>query len=89
MARDDLVRIIVSVPEMYAAAVNPGDRVLIRLQALAGKDIEGKVTRTSWSLDPRTRTLRTEIDLPNPGGDAPARSLRLRDHRRRGASRAP
>ena len=68
MARDDLVRIIVSVPEMYATAVNPGNPVLIRLQALAGKEIEGKVARTSWSLDPRTRTLRTEIDIPNPSG---------------------
>ena len=68
MARYDLVRIIVSVPEMYAAAVNPGARALIRLQALDGKEVEGKVARTSWSLDPRNRTLRTEIDLPNPLG---------------------
>jgi RND family efflux transporter MFP subunit len=68
MARDDLVRIIVSVPEMFAATVNPGNPVLIRLQALAGREIEGKVSRTSWSLDPRTRTLRAEIDVPNPSG---------------------
>ena len=68
MARYDLVRIIVSVPEMYAAAVNPGARALIRLQALDGKEVEGKVARTSWSLDPRNRTLRAEIDLPNPLG---------------------
>jgi HlyD family secretion protein len=68
VARDDLVRIAVSVPEMYATAVDPRDRVLIRLQALAGKDFEGKVTRTSWTLDAKNRTLRTEIDVPNPGG---------------------
>ena len=69
VARDDLVRIAVSVPEMFATAVEPGDRVRIRLQALAGKDFEGKVTRTSWTLDSKNRTLRTEIDVPNPGGN--------------------
>ena len=68
MARDDLVRITVSVPEMYATEVEPGDRVLIRLQALPGRDFEGKVTRTSWTLDAKNRTLRTEIDVPNPKG---------------------
>ncbi len=37
---------------MYAIEVNlPGDRALIHLQAIAGKDFEGKVTRTSWMLD--------------------------------------
>ena len=68
VARDDFVRIIVSVPEMYATEVDPGDRVLIRLQALPGRDFEGKVTRTSWTLDAKNRTLRTEIDVPNPDG---------------------
>jgi len=68
VARDDLVRITVSVPEMYATEVNPGDRVQIRLQALAGKDFEAKVTRTSWTLDAKNRTLHAEIDVPNPGG---------------------
>jgi RND family efflux transporter MFP subunit len=68
VARDDIVRIAVSVPEMYATEVNPGDRVLIRLQALAGRNFEGKITRTSWTLDAKNRTLRTEIDVPNPKG---------------------
>jgi RND family efflux transporter MFP subunit len=68
IARDDLVRITVNVAEMYATEVDPRDRALIRLQAVAGKDFEGKVTRTSWTLDARNRTLRTEIDVPNPKG---------------------
>jgi HlyD family secretion protein len=68
VARDDVVRITVSVPEMYATEVDPGDRVLVRLQALSGRDFEGKVTRTSWTLDAKNRTLRTEIDVPNPKG---------------------
>jgi RND family efflux transporter MFP subunit len=66
IARDDLVRITVSVPEMYATEVQAGDRVMIRLQALAGREFEGKVARTSWMLDSKNRTLHTEIDVPNP-----------------------
>ena len=68
IARDDVVRIAVSVPEMYATEVEPGDRVLIRLQAVSGRILEAKVTRTSWMLDAKNRTLRTEIDVPNPSG---------------------
>jgi RND family efflux transporter MFP subunit len=68
VARFDLVTIAVDVPELYAPAVGPGDPVSIRLQALDGRTLKGQVTRTSWALDPRARTLRVEIDLPNPDG---------------------
>jgi multidrug efflux pump subunit AcrA (membrane-fusion protein) len=68
VARDDIVRITVNVPEMYATEVEAGDRALVRLQALAGRNFEGTVTRTSWTLDAKNRTLRTEIDVPNPKG---------------------
>ena len=56
------------VPEMYATEVEAGDRVLVRLQALSGRDFEGRVARTSWTLDAKNRTLHTEIDVPNPKG---------------------
>jgi RND family efflux transporter MFP subunit len=68
VARDDVVTVTLDVPEMFALAVDKGDPVLIRLQALAGRTFEGKVTRTTWALDPKTRTLRVEVDLPNPDG---------------------
>ena len=68
MARSDIVTIAVDVPEMFAAEVNPGDRASVKLQAMNGRTVEGKVTRISWALDPKTRTLRVEIDIPNPGG---------------------
>ncbi|MHC5543239.1 efflux RND transporter periplasmic adaptor subunit, partial [Singulisphaera rosea] len=38
------------------------------VQALGDRELPGRVTRSSWLLDDRTRTLRTEIDLPNPDG---------------------
>jgi RND family efflux transporter MFP subunit len=67
-ARTDVVTITVDIPETYSTEVNPGDRALIKLQAMKGRTVEGKVTRTAWALDPKTRTVRTEIDIPNPGG---------------------
>ncbi len=66
IAKSDIVTIWVDVPEVFAPAVNPGDRAEVKLQAIPGRIIEGKVTRISWALDPKVRTLRVEIDIPNP-----------------------
>ncbi|HEY2154036.1 MAG TPA: efflux RND transporter periplasmic adaptor subunit [Isosphaeraceae bacterium] len=67
-ARTDIVTIAVDIPETYSTDVNPGDNALVKLQAMQGRSVEGKVTRTAWALEPKTRTIRTEIDIPNPGG---------------------
>ena len=66
VARQDVVTITVGVPEADALSVNAGDVARVRLVALDGRIFEGKVTRTAWALDAATRTLLTEIDLPNP-----------------------
>jgi HlyD family secretion protein len=68
VARSDIVTIRVNVPEGFAADVNPGDRAEVKLPELKGKIVDGKVSRISWALDPKTRTIRVEIDIPNPGG---------------------
>ena len=67
VARSDIMTIRVNVPEAFAAEVNPGDRATVRLQEMKGMTVEGKVTRISWAIDPKVRTLRVEIDIPNPG----------------------
>ena len=67
-ARTDVVTVVVDLPETYATEVNKGDRATVKLQAMKGRTVEGTVTRTAWALDPKTRTIRTEIDIPNPGG---------------------
>jgi HlyD family secretion protein len=64
IARDDLVRIFVDVPEAYARYVREGTPARVRLDALSGLEIKATVTRTSWSLVEKTRTLLAEIDLP-------------------------
>jgi HlyD family secretion protein len=66
VARWDILTIRVNVPEAFASEVNPGDRATVRLQEIRGMTVEGKVTRISWALDPKTRTIRVEIDIPNP-----------------------
>jgi multidrug efflux pump subunit AcrA (membrane-fusion protein) len=64
----DPVRIFVGVPERASFFVHEGDTALIRFQALAGITREGKVVRSGFSLNPTTRTLQTEIDVPNKDG---------------------
>lgn len=66
IARTDIVRIMVDVPEAYATSVSDGIPARIRCQMITDQEFEGKVTRSSWSLDAKSRTLRTEVDLPNP-----------------------
>jgi HlyD family secretion protein len=66
IARSDIATIRVNVPEGFASEVNPGDRAEVKLQEMKGKTVEGKVSRISWALDPKTRTIRVEIDIPNP-----------------------
>jgi HlyD family secretion protein len=68
VARTDKVRVFIDVPEMDASSVAPGTKATVRIQALRDEEISATVTRTSWSLSRETRTLRAEIDLPNPEG---------------------
>jgi RND family efflux transporter MFP subunit len=65
VARIDPVRVVIHVPEADAGLVAAGQDVRMALQ---GPEQTGKVVRTSWSLEPGSRTLRTEIDLPNDKG---------------------
>lgn len=65
----NVVRVFVDVPETDAALVDRGDPAVIQVDSLSGKKFAGEVTRTTWALDPTTRTLRTEIDVPNDTGE--------------------
>lgn len=69
IARLDTVRVFADIPEADAPFVREGTPARVSSAALKGQEFTGQVTRTAWSLDPRARTLKTEIDLPNPRGD--------------------
>ncbi|MHB8900171.1 MAG: efflux RND transporter periplasmic adaptor subunit [Thermoguttaceae bacterium] len=65
------IRVFVDIPEMEAPLVDggeQGDPATIRIQSLGDRQFTAPVTRTGWSLDQTNRSLRTEIDLPNPDG---------------------
>lgn len=65
VARTDRMRVVLDVPEMEAGYVDVGDPVVLRVQALRGAEIKGKIARISWSLDAGNRSLRAEVDVPN------------------------
>lgn len=69
IARIDPIRVYVSVPEIYAASVRPGVRSAIEIPSLSGQKFSGNVVRNADSIDTATRTLLTEIDVPNPKGE--------------------
>lgn len=69
VARTDLLRVTVPIPERDAVWVNPGDLAEISFPALPGKTFKANVARTAGALDIATRTLTVEIDLPNPQGE--------------------
>ena len=64
----DPVRVFMGVPELASYFVHDQDTAVIRFQAIPGVTREGKVVRSGFSLNPSTRTLQTEIDLPNSDG---------------------
>ncbi len=78
LAQTDPIRVYVSVPEAYAPSIRAGLGAFLELTQYPGQKFEGKVVRTAESIDPGTRTLLTEVDVPNhngallPGGYAQA-----------------
>lgn len=68
VANLDPVRLVFNVPEASSGWIEEGSQVDITVQAARGLHLTGKVNRTSWSLDPGSRTLRAEIDMANPQG---------------------
>ena len=88
IARDDMVRIFVDVPEEYARYVREGTKANVRADALSGLEIRAAVTRTSWSLvakdpnlaggdrplDQEPLTIRPRILPPPPSTTSPAKT---------------
>ncbi|HWB09011.1 MAG TPA: efflux RND transporter periplasmic adaptor subunit [Pirellulales bacterium] len=69
--RTDVVRVFVDIPESDANFVHVGSKATVLAKAFRDQPIVGSVTRTSWALNVKSRTLRAEIDLPNTGSRIP------------------
>ena len=66
--QDDVIRIQVFVPQDQAFGLGPGVEAVVRVPEIPDRPFAGKVTRIADALSPGTRTLLTEIDVPNPDG---------------------
>ena len=62
----DPMRVFVQVPQAYAPNVHTGEEARVSVRQYPGRAFSGKVTRTAGALDTTSRTLNTEIDVPNP-----------------------
>jgi RND family efflux transporter MFP subunit len=76
LAQTDPIRVYLNVPEIYAPSIHAGLGAYLELTQFPGQRFEGKVVRTAEAIDTGTRTLLTEVDVPNhnsallPGGYA-------------------
>jgi RND family efflux transporter MFP subunit len=66
LAHSEVIRIQLYVPQDDAMGVAPGTQAVVRVPEIPGRDFPGQVTRIADALQPGTRTLLTEIDVPNP-----------------------
>jgi RND family efflux transporter MFP subunit len=65
LSQDDLFRLVIPVPESYVKYIRNGDPVEVRVPS-QGKTVLGKVARFSVDVTADTRTMHTEVDVPNP-----------------------
>lgn len=65
LSQENLYRLVIPVPESYVRYIRTGDPVEVRVPAL-GKSFAGTVTRFSVDVTQQTRTMHTEVDVPNP-----------------------
>jgi RND family efflux transporter MFP subunit len=63
------LRVYVDVPQVYSTAVHADQSAVVFRREDPRKQYDGKVTRTAEALDPKTRTLRTEVDVANKSND--------------------
>jgi membrane fusion protein, multidrug efflux system len=66
VAEVETVRVFVNVPQLYAGAIAVGMDAPTTVREVPGREFAGKVARTAHELDVGTRTLLTEVDVPNP-----------------------
>jgi RND family efflux transporter MFP subunit len=68
IAQTGMLRTYLNVPQTYANSVRPGQSALLTVSNLPGREFTGTVARTANALDPTSRTLLTEVHVPNADG---------------------
>jgi multidrug efflux pump subunit AcrA (membrane-fusion protein) len=67
VAQTDTMRVYVSVPQPYVASIRSGLPADLVIANLNNQSFRGTIVRTAGAVDPSTRTLLAEVDVPNPG----------------------
>jgi RND family efflux transporter MFP subunit len=68
LAATDPVRVFVDIPQDAAPGVVAGIPVSVTVREFPGRIFKGVIARTAGALDPASRTLSTEVRVPNPDG---------------------
>ena len=68
VARTDILRVYVYVPQVYASFVKEGSTAFLDFAEFPGEKFEGKVAHIAGALEPATRTLNTEVEVDNKDG---------------------
>jgi RND family efflux transporter MFP subunit len=68
LTQQSTMRIFVDVPQSCAPSMSPGMTAGVEVREFPNEQFKATVVRTSSALDPATRTLRTELHIPNPDG---------------------
>src|SRR5260370_40670696 len=69
ISQNNTVRVFVTVPEEFSNQVRPGTKASMDLTSLPNRHFAAAVTRTTEAIDPNSRTLTVELDVPNPSGE--------------------
>ena len=69
LAQTDPLRIYVRVPQQYIHAIAPQQMAELTFQELPGKIFKATIMRTAGAVDPGSRTLLVELQVPNPHGE--------------------
>jgi RND family efflux transporter MFP subunit len=62
------LRVFVSVPEVYSGFVREGGTATLTADEYPGQEFTGTIARNANAIDPASRTLNVEVDIPNPTG---------------------
>jgi RND family efflux transporter MFP subunit len=69
MAQTSPLRVYINVPQTFSRFVKPGTQADLTLNELPGRKFPAHVTNTAGAIDPTSRTLLTELEVPNETGE--------------------
>jgi membrane fusion protein, multidrug efflux system len=69
IAQTDVLRIYADVPQTHSRLIKSGQTAAVSVREIPNRTFDAKVVRTARAIDPASRTLRTELQIPNADGE--------------------